>query len=114
MNQPARKPEELFREILLFIEESNATLNAGGDVSLPGLETKVAELCRQVQALTPSQAQTHKARLELLFKELSALEARMRASYNELKGQIENLGMRQKAAVAYSTIEAISKPKKSD
>lgn len=102
-------PKELLQQIRSFIAVSKEHVAAGGEVELSGLDEKVKDLCESVLDMPKSEADTYTAALQELAEDLTTLKAEMETVQRDVRQQLDALNLRQKAAKAYTTTEAVDK-----
>lgn len=106
--------KELLVQIRGFIATAKAHLADGGEVDMTGLDGKVRELCDRVLDMPKPEADAYTVEMEALVDELDTLKTDMVTAQAEVQRQIEGLNLRQKAAKAYTTSEAMPAGKKTD
>lgn len=94
-------PQDLLMDIARYIDEASARVADGHYVSLAGLDDAVQTLCERVQSLSPDDGKRYADQLQMLHDQLGQLQAEMEGARHELKGEIDEVNNRQKAAKAY-------------
>lgn len=105
-------PKELLQQIRSFIAVSKEHVAAGGEVELSGLDDKVKELCEAVLDMPKAEADKYTAALQELADDLTRLKTDMETVQKDVRQQLDALNLRQKAAKAYTTTEAVDKGNK--
>lgn len=90
-----------FTEMEKFIADGRATVAAGDELSLLGLDNRIEQLCTIIAALSPEEQMMYEARLQDLLAGLNALGL-------ELKQQFEGgvIVQHKNAAIAYQTADS--------
>lgn len=98
---PARAPEELFSDIMAYIEAADASVKARDMVLLAGLDTAVEALCKRVVALAPEEGKKYAEQLTQMHERLDILQANMTGLQKETSAAIASLNSTKKANNAY-------------
>jgi hypothetical protein len=91
-----------FTEMEKYIADSRKTLAEGKDLSLDGMDKRIAELCDKVWELMPEQRTLYEDRLRTLLENLNALGLEMKA---QMEG-IKDIPQHRRANVAYKTADS--------
>jgi len=110
----AKKPEELFEDIRLFMAEKLALLDVTPLTSLEGMDGKVLEICKAIESMPMDDAKKYKEELEGLQKQLTVLGECLLAERDAIQAQLQGLGMQKKAHAAYKTTDVIGGPQRPD
>lgn len=102
MNQPATDPEALLSDVLSYIDEARAMLDAGEWLDLKGLDAKVERLCLEIVTLSPEQGREYAAELEFLRDKLAALQDDMQVKLGDVQDEMKETGTVQRANRAYA------------
>lgn len=78
------------------------TLARGETVALADLEERIARSCRALAGLPRQRARGFEAPLIALIDELEKLSLSLGERYQALKGEMDSLGRRRRAATAYA------------
>lgn len=102
MNQPASDPEALLSDVLAYVDEARAMLDAGEWLDLKGLDKKVERLCLEIVTLSPEQGREYAAELEFLRDKLAKLQDDMQEKLGDLQGEMKETNTVQRANRAYA------------
>lgn len=97
----ARSPELLFGDIVAYIDQAEAKIEARDTVALVGLNDEVDALCKSVLALERENAKEYTPELEYLHQRLEQLKARMAAFQKEIVVSLNALNASKRANSAY-------------
>jgi hypothetical protein len=98
---PARAPELLLGDILTYIEQADASVQARDMAVLAGLDTVVEALCQRITALDPAAAKEYAPELAHLMERLDQLQQNMMRLQGEVNTTITSLNSAKKANNAY-------------
>ena len=97
----AESPEEMFGEIVAYVEEVRGLLARGEWVELKGLDGNVKRVCDAVAALSPEQAKEYLPELEYLLDLVGELGHEMQAMKGEVLAEMKDSGNARRANKAY-------------
>lgn len=101
-------PEDLFGEILAYVEKAKGMLAAGEWVDLKGLDRDVEALCLSVAALSSDQAREYGPELEYLREQVGVLGDAIHAQRHAVKGEIKGTEALERANKAYAQGKSLS------
>lgn len=111
-------PQQMFDMVHGFLAKAREALASGDVVDLSGVEGKVQELCDRVMHMPVGQAQVFRDQLATLAEDFTAFRQELETAQAEVKGAVDGLNLREKAAKAYRRSDAIaptpSEPKKDE
>lgn len=90
-----------FSEMEQYIADSRATVAAGKELELAGLDDKIDALCNRILELSQDERMLYESRLQELLGSLNALGNEMRA-----QGDVKEIPQHRKASVAYQTADS--------
>jgi len=99
---PSLSADALYGDILAYVDQASAMVEARDTVSLVGLDSAVDALCARILALNPDPARDDGKKLEHLLARIDALQANMRALQAEVAASINAAGTQKKASRAYN------------
>jgi hypothetical protein len=99
---PNRSAEELFGDIMAYVDAAHALVATRNTVNLAGLDVAVDALCQRVMALEAPTAIEYAVELEHLMERIEALQASMVSLQSKVASAINSLGAQKKANRAYS------------
>ena len=108
----SKDPKFLVEQIAQFIGKAKAHVAEGADVDLAGLDEHVQLLCERILELPASEATEYRKYLQDISDELGELKTGLLSAQDSIRGQIQELNARHKAAKAYKTGKATSAPSK--
>ena len=110
-----QNPQTLIDSIYEYIGSNKKAARAGETISLDGLEVRIGELCGLVATLPKEEGAKFVPVLQEMMDELSDLGSELRRDRDSVYEQLQQLGLRKKATVAYGSVNAIdsaiAKPK---
>jgi two-component sensor histidine kinase len=99
------KPDQFKKDlqrVLSLIRTSQRYLEDGKVVELSALESRVADLCTQAQAMSPAHREEVAPLLAALTEELGAFEADMQKEYIDIQRQLRGISNTTQATNAYA------------
>jgi hypothetical protein len=98
---PSHSAEQLFTDINAYIDDAQKLLAENQIVSLAGLDTVVAALCKRIVGLEHAQGVEYASELKKLLARMGDLQDGMNKAKAEVITAIKTLGKHHKAARAY-------------
>lgn len=98
---PNRDPQQLYGDILQYVEQADAMVDARDSLSLAGLHTAIDALCKRVLALEETEAKSFAPHLTELMARIEQLQTKMTRLQGEVATTIKSLNQSNKAAQAY-------------
>jgi hypothetical protein len=99
---PTRGPEQLFGDILDYVEKAHAMVAAREPLALAGLDTSIDALCNRILVLEPEVAKKYKDELEHLVSRIDDLQKNMIALQTEIANSLGSINVQKKASRAYN------------
>lgn len=91
-----------FTEMENYIATSRATVAAGEELSLIGLDENIGKLCDLIMELSQEEKMLYEDRLRELLESLNALGNEMRVA----EGDLKDISTHRNASVAYKTADS--------
>lgn len=104
--------EQLFGDIVAYIEQAKQTLQAGEWVDLKGLDEEVQRLCEGVAGLSREQAKEYAPELGFLHEQMQALQQVMSEKHAEVRAELKGTDALEKANKAYAQSSALTDDKR--
>ena len=99
---PARSAEQLFGDIMAYVDAANEMLVKREPVLLAGLDTAVESLCTRVMELKIEEAKEYAPELEHLMERITQLQTNMVTMQDEIASALKSVSVQQKANLAYN------------
>ena len=99
---PHGSAEVLFHDIMDYVKQADAMVTARDTVSLAGLDTSIAALCKRIEGMELDAAKKYAGELETLMESIENLQAKMMALQGEVATTIKSLGKQKRASNAYN------------
>ncbi len=100
--------DKLLNEVETYIADACEMLEKGEYVELKDLDTRVAVLCKEIQALPVIDARQYMESMERTMERLDALQFLMREHQNVMQKQLNNLELNKRASLAYAKPEVVT------
>lgn len=89
------------QEVLGYIQTARHALEAGGEIDLKPLETKIERFCSSLEELPPEQRKSMKKKAIALIDDLDHLAEDLRSQYSALSEQLSKMSNHHRALSAY-------------
>lgn len=108
----AQSPEEMFGDVVAYVERARELLSQGEWVELKGLDAEIERVCAAMATLSKEQAQEYLPELNYLRELVGELEADMRVQQEKIETEIKGAGTVHRANRAYAQTHNLAEPKK--
>ncbi|MBX9726060.1 MAG: hypothetical protein K2X09_02235 [Rickettsiales bacterium] len=98
----SRSADALFNDIMAYVDEANALVDARDTLALVGLDQAVEALCKRIMTLDIMAAKDYTEKLEGLMAAIDGLQGNIIALQNEVATTLNSLGTQKKANRAYN------------
>jgi len=98
----SKAPEEMFGEVVAYVEQARGMMARGEWVDLKGLDRQVREVCEAIGSLSREQAQEYLPELQFLQELVGELEQEMRGQQDAVREELKGAGTLQRATKAYT------------
>lgn len=103
-------PEDLFGDILNYVENAQTIMASGQWVELYGLDAQVEKLCAVVAALSPEQAKEYAPELDFVREQIISLGEQMEALHKKLHLELKETDILARANRAYAVGNNLKEP----
>lgn len=98
----AVNPEEIFGDILHYVEHAQSIMARGEWVELYGLDAQVEKLCAVIGQLSEEQAKEYAPELEFVREQIIQLGSQMETLYKKLGEELKETNTVARANRAYA------------
>lgn len=110
MDAKALNPEDLFGDIMQYVEQAHAIMARGEWVELYGLDARVETLCHVIAQMSEAQAKEYAPELEYVRKQIIQLGTQMEVLYKNLGAELKETNNYARANRAYAQSNNLKDP----
>jgi hypothetical protein len=94
-------PEQLFQDIMTYVEQATASVETRDMANLAGMDTMVDALCQRILALDTESGKAFEPHLGQVLTSIAELQEKMVKLQGEVKTTLKSLNTTKKANQAY-------------
>lgn len=108
----SQSPEEMFGEVVAYVENARGMLTRGEVVDLKDLDGHVRSVCESIASLSKEQAQEYLPELTYLREMVAELESEIRVQRDVVMGELKGADKVERANKAYAQGNTLNPEKK--